>query len=116
MELNLDEIAKICHNTHVRYCSNMNLKGMTLSWNDVQENHKNIIKDSLQKIINGEIKNPKESHNNFVKQKEKEGWVYGEDYSLEDKINPRLTDFENLSINDKVKEILFFETALNFKK
>lgn len=111
--MNIEQIAKTCHAVHLAYCSEM-LFHTQPKWDELQNEHRETIIDSVQKIVNGTIKSKEDSHNNFIKNKKKNGWIYGETYSLIDKINPRLIGFDDLSLEQRIKEALFFECVTSF--
>ena len=110
-----EQIAKTAHSVHLAYCNEMGLKTQP-KWNDLELEHQNTILDSVERILSGEIKTKEDSHNNFVKFKKSNGWLFGEIYSLINKTNPRLVDYKNLSLENKVKESLFFECVKSFNK
>lgn len=107
------QIAKTCHAIHRAYCIENNIKTQP-EWNDLDEKHIEVIIDSVRKILSGEIKTKEESHLNFVKYKISQGWKYSKIYSVENKTNPRLTEFNNLTIEQRTKEALFIECVKSF--
>ena len=108
----ITQIAKTCHAVHRAYCKQMGIETQPV-WDEVSESHKDVIINSVLKILSGEINSKEESHFNFVMNKEAQGWKFGI-YSKENKTNPRLLPFEELRIEDQVKETLFFETVKSF--
>jgi len=114
MENKLIQVGKICHEVHRAYCKEINSKTQP-EWVNITNQHKEVILNSVKQILDGKINSPDESHNNFIKVKEEQGWVYSEKYSIENKTNPRLVPFENLSSKDRMKEILFFTIVSSFK-
>ncbi len=111
--MDLEQIGKTCHAVHLAYCNQMGIDTQH-SWEELSTEHKNTVIDSIRKIISGEINSVVESHNNFVKMKTAAGWVYGSTYSKESKTNARLLPFEMLVIDDRIKEVLFFECVKSF--
>lgn len=112
--LNYD-IAKVAHAVHLAYCKEMGIKTQP-EWQELDFTHKRTIVDSIGKIRSGEINSAEESHKNFVRKKIEDGWICGERYDKENKINPRLVSFDKLSITDRAKEVLFFECVNSFKQ
>lgn len=107
------QIAKTAHSIHLAYCKSVNHKTQP-EWENLADDHKYVIKTSVLKILTGEIKNVVQSHDLFLESKKKSGWIYGKDYSLEEKTNPRLVSFSKLDCHDKIKETLFFECVKSF--
>ena len=83
-------------------------------WDELSDEHSEAILDSVNKIMDGEINSREESHDNFVVYKKANGWVYGEEYNLSFQTNPRLCEFKDLSLEDRVKESMFFECVNSF--
>lgn len=60
----VEQIAKTCHEVH-----NVVLRiymNTTIPWEDKSEAHKEVVRDSVLKILNGDIKSPQQAHVNFV--------------------------------------------------
>lgn len=104
-----EQIAKTCHAAHNALCEE------PIPWELKTSEHKATVYSSIDKILSGEILSAKQAHDNFVARKKADGWVYGEEYSTEDKINPRVTEFENLGLIDLAKEKIFFNIVESFK-
>lgn len=71
--------------------------------------------NSISGILGGDIKSVEESHDNFVRCKKADGWKFSNVYSIENKTNPRLTTFDKLPPNERMKESLFFACVYSFK-
>lgn len=109
-----EQIAKTAHAVHKAYCDEMEIPTQPC-WDDVDQGHKDVVIDSVMKIMEGHITSAEISHINFVTMKLSQGWIYGEAYSRELKTNPRLVTFGNLSKEQRIKEALFFECVNSFK-
>ena len=108
------QIAKTAHAIHRAYCLEMNIPTQP-HWDLVDNEHKEVVYNSIRHILAGNVTNVAESHYNFIKGKQDTGWVYGEEYSLKNKTNPRLCIFKNLTQEQRIKEALFFECICSFK-
>jgi hypothetical protein len=106
------QIAKTAHAVHVTFCNEMIIATQP-AWDEISEEHRQVIISSVDKIVMGEITSKVESHNNFVAMKKSQGWRYGQ-YNSDYKLNPRLVPFEELTLMDRIKESLFFETVKSF--
>ena len=111
----IEQIAKTAHAIHRAYCLEMGIPTQP-KWEDVDNGHKDVVYNSVGQIMQGSIKSVEESHNNFIEYKYSQGWRYGKDYSLNFKLNPRMVDFSRLTIEQKIKERLFFECVTSFNK
>ena len=108
------KIAMACHAVHNVLCENHGLQ--VIPWEDKSDEHQAIVLDSITKILDGHVDSPEDAHNNFVGMKMEDGWEYGDEYSTENKTNPRLCDYEDLDDIDRMKEEFFFAVASSFKK
>lgn len=109
----LNQIAKTCHIVHTTFSQAIG-HGTQPSFDEVSEAHKNTIISSIEKILSGEITSPMQSHDNFVKEKLEAGWKHSDEYSIENKTNPRLVPFSELPNSNRIKEELFFNTVKSF--
>ena len=109
----IEQIAKTAHAIHRAYCLEMGIPTQP-KWEDVDNGHKAVVYNSIRHIINGTIKTVEESHNKFIESKYEQGWRFGEVYSIEDKLNPRMVDFSRLTLEQRIKERLFFECVSSF--
>jgi len=99
-------IAKTCHAAHLAYSNTHGLKTQP-AWKDVEKSHKDAMFSSIKNIMSGVLKSPEDSHKNFIKMKLDAGWIYGKEYSIENKTNPRLVKFEELNIHDVARGVIF---------
>ena len=109
----IKQIAKTAHAIHRAYCLEMGIPTQP-KWEDVNDDHKKVVYNSIKHIISEDIKTVEESHNQFVASKHAQGWIFGEAYSIENKTNPRMTDFSRLTKEQRIKEMLFFECVMSF--
>jgi len=58
----------------------------------------------------------KDTHDNWVKFKKSDGWVYGKEKNTELKTHPSLVPYEELSEYEKYKDELFKETVLFYQR
>lgn len=112
-ERSYEMIAQICHAAHNAYCEGL---GQTnIPWEMRSEKHKQTVISSVEKILEGKVLNPEHAHIIFVTQKIDAGWTYGEEYDVIEKTNPRLVVWEHLPIEEKLKDIMFFNIVNSFK-
>jgi len=100
------EIAKVCHEINRAYCEALG-DDSQLPWEDTPEWQK----DSAIKGVNFHIENPdstpQQIHENWLKQKEVEGWKYGKVKDAEKKEHPCCVPYDKLPIDQKAKDYLF---------
>ena len=112
-KMNKEQIAKTAHTVHLAYCKEMGILTQP-NWDDINESHRDMVLDSVSKILSGEISSREESHKCFLDHKLSDGWVYGKEYSLDNKTNPRLVEFNDLDEEQKIKDALFFSCVSSF--
>jgi hypothetical protein len=62
----------------------------------------------IDAITLGEVKQPSDSHESWLRQKQAEGWVYGEVKNPATKEHPCMVPYEKLSPEQQVKDHIFF--------
>lgn len=99
-------IAKICHDANKSYCET-HLDFSQKSWREAEEWQQ-------ESAINGvkfRLDNPEAGHdamhNNWMKEKVYNGWVYGEVKDMDAKTHPCIVPFEQLPIFQQKKYALF---------
>ena len=101
-----ETVAKVCHDANKSYCETI---GDTTqpTWETAPDWQK-------QSAINGVIfhmlnanTTPADSHNSWLKEKEADGWKYGEIKDPSKKEHPCFTAYENLPKAQQVKDYIF---------
>lgn len=107
-------IAQICHDANKSYCKSigdLTQKG----WDNAPDWQKeSAIKGVIFHLSNPEAK-PADSHNSWLKQKEAEGWKYGEVKDPEKKEHPCFIPYEQLPIEQQKKDFLFIAIVNCFR-
>lgn len=111
-EQSYEMIAQICHAAHNAYCETQGQSNM--SWENRSQKHRDTVINGVRMILEGEVNSPSRSHWKFVTQKIKDGWKYGEEYDVLEKTNPRLVSWDDLPMQEKMKDILFFNIVKTF--
>lgn len=112
--MNIELIAKLCHNVNKAYCESIG-DNSQLSW----ENAEKWQKDSAINGVKFHLENnttPKDSHDNWLKEKLKDGWVYGEVKCVESKTHPCIVEYDELPTQQKTKDYLFKSIVDTCKK
>jgi hypothetical protein len=100
------DIARVCHEANRAYCQTIGDDSQP-TWDDAPDWQK-------QSAINGVVfhlwnpnAGPDASHNNWLKLKQDEGWIWGVVKDPAAKIHPCILPFEQLPIEQQVKDYLF---------
>ena len=105
------EIARVAHETNRAYCESLGDFGQ-LSWGNVEQWQRDSAMNGVLAIRKGIVTRPEQSHENWLKCKEEEGWVYGEkkntDASVGCLTHPCMVPFNELPAEQQIKDHLFF--------
>lgn len=104
------EIAKQAHETNRGYCEKLG-DGSQLSWDDAPEAIRQSAIDGVKNIIANPGVTPKQSHDNWLKFKQTDGWTYGPEKDEAKKEHPCMVPYEELPEHEKVKDQLFTDTV-----
>ena len=104
--MKIEDIAKVSHEVNAAFC---------LAFGDYsQAPWEYAAKWQKESSINGvkfHIDNPKalpsHSHDSWLKEKEKNGWTYGEIKNYDKKTHPCMVPFEDLTDQQKAKDYIF---------
>lgn len=104
--LNIEQIARICHETNRAYCQSIGDDSQK-SWEEAEEWQR----DSAMKGVKFSLENPHASasaqHDSWLAQKEQDGWKYGPVKDAEKKEHPCFVPYEQLPLEQRLKDHLF---------
>ena len=106
MSEKIQKIARVCHEANRAYCLSLGDNSQPL-WEDAPEWQKESAKNGVQFRIDNPNSLPSDSHNNWLEEKRKEGWVYGEKKDADKKTHPCFVPYNELPIYQQVKDKLF---------
>ena len=109
----VEQAAKTCHEVNKAYCESLGDNSQP-SWEDAPDWQKNSAIDGVKNIIDGVIKTPEDSHKSWLAEKDKTGWVYGEEKDAEKKTHPCILPYEELPPEQRVKDDLFMAVVRSF--
>lgn len=98
--------AKIAHNVNQAYCKAIGENTMG-SWEDCPHWQKvSCYTGVIYHMENRDI-TPEQSHKSWLKHKRENGWVYGEVKDEVKKTHPCMVPYEELPIEQKIKDYIF---------
>lgn len=106
-------IAKVCHEVNKAYCESHNDFSQT-SWENAPEWQKSSIINGVTYNLENDV-TPEMSHENWLKQKLEDGWVYGKVKDPEAKTHPCIMRYEELPKYQRTKDSLFKAVVDSFK-
>jgi hypothetical protein len=110
---NVEQIAKICHEANKAYCESIGDVSQT-SWHKAPDWQR-------QSAINGvkfhleKDRQPEDSHESWMREKEEAGWRYGHVKDANKKEHPAMVPFKDLPQDQKIKDFIFSYIVKAFK-
>lgn len=102
----VDEIARLCHEVNRVYCENTGDYTQP-HWPDAPEWQKESARSGVRFHLNNHDASPSASHDNWLKDKEADGWKYGPVKDPEKKEHPCFVPYDQLPPEQRMKDYLF---------
>lgn len=109
----IEQIAKTAHEVNRAYCLSIGDTSQP-SWEDAPAWQKISTINGVKFHLNNPHAKPENSHNNWLKEKEANGWKYGAMKNLETKEHPCFVPYEQLPQEQKTKDYLFIGVVKSF--
>tara|TARA_R110000850_G_scaffold181957_1_gene307338 strand:+ start:2576 stop:3073 length:498 start_codon:yes stop_codon:yes gene_type:complete len=106
----LDAAAIACHEMNKTYCAAF-MDFDHEHWDDCPEALQNSARDGIIAICMNPAITPPELHNNWMMGKAAEGYVWGPTKSVVDKTHPSLIEYNELTYQERMKDLIFLSTA-----
>ena len=106
MSLSIEEIAKVCHEANRGYCKALG-DDSQLPWEEAPQWAKTSAINGVRFHLDNPNAGPSGSHENWLKEKEKEGWRYGEVKDPEKKEHPCYVPYNQLPKEQQAKDYIF---------
>lgn len=104
--MNINDIAGVAHDVNAAYCRSIG-DATQSTWVDAPEWMKQSARNGVIFHQANPDAAPSASHDNWLKEKETEGWVYGPVKDPAKKEHPCMVHFEALPAAQQAKDILF---------
>jgi hypothetical protein len=108
-----EKIAEICHNVNKTLCEFYGDHSHK-NWDDTPCDIKKSVIDGVEYHLREEV-TPKKSHENWLKFKINDGWVYGSEKNYEKKTHPSIVSYDKLPESEKLKDKIFKTIVDTFK-
>lgn len=109
----VEQIARTCHEVNKVWCE-WNGDDSQEPWDYSAEWQKNSARQGVIFCLNNPGVSPRQQHQNWCKDKQAEGWVYGPVKDPSKKQHPCLVEYEQLSDTHKFKDALFQSVVKSF--
>lgn len=103
---NYESIAKICHEANRAYCESLGDQSQ-LTWADAPQWQKTSAINGVAFHAEHPEADDAASHNSWLAEKVRTGWVYGEVKDPEKKTHPCIVSFSELPVEQQAKDKLF---------
>lgn len=104
--MTIDQIAQVCHETNRAYCATLGDFSQP-SWTDAPDWHKMSAVSGVKFALNNPESTPRNSHENWLADKTRDGWKYGPVKNVETKEHPCFVSYDELPESQQRKDDLF---------
>jgi hypothetical protein len=109
------KIAELCHEVNKAYCEALGDTSQA-SWNKAPDWQRQSAVNGVDFHLQTNPTSPADSHNSWLKEKEADGWKYGEVKDAEKKEHPCFVPYEQLPKEQKAKDYIFKAICDFFKE
>jgi hypothetical protein len=117
--MNVEQIAEVCHEANRAYCATIG-DAFQPAWLDApawqKDSARKGVEFHLEELAAGGTPKPEASHENWLKEKVADGWVYGEKKDPEAKTHPCCVPYQDLSRDQQRKDYIFIAIVKAFYK
>ena len=104
--ITFEDIAKTAHEVNRVYCQSIGDQSLS-SWEESPDWLKKSVLNGVQFHFTNPNASPRKSHENWLKEKEAEGWCYGPRKDPERKTHPCIMAYHDLPLAQRMKDYLF---------
>jgi len=112
--MDVQQIAKVCHEVNRAYCEALGDDSQS-SWEEAPEWQRTSAMNGVQYHIDNPDSAPSHSHEEWIKEKEADGWKYGEVKNAELKEHPCFVPYDQLPKDQQAKDFIFTAIVAQLK-
>jgi hypothetical protein len=105
-QIQIVDAARVCHEANRAFCETLG-DDSQLSWELAPEWQRQSAVKGVQFILDNPGAPTSSTHESWMKEKIKEGWVYGDVKDPEAKLHPCLVPYDALPLHQQTKDHLF---------
>jgi len=110
----VEKIARVCHEANRAYCIGIGDDSQP-SWENAPDWQKESARNGVMFHINNKDAGPSASHDSWMKEKVDAGWKFGPVKDPEKKEHPCIVPYEELPMEQKLKDSLFIAVVYALK-
>lgn len=103
--MSYEQIAKLCHEVNRAYCRSIGDDSQPV-WEEAPQWQKDSAINGVEFHMTNET-TPEQSHENWMREKITDGWIYGPVKNPEKKEHPCMVRYEELPAEQRTKDYLF---------
>ena len=102
----IERVATICHEANRVYCETMGDESQ-VPWDEAPAWQKESVVNGVIFHWNNPFAHPADSHQNWLREKEAQGWKYGPEKDVKKKLHPCCVPYDDLPRAQQLKDMLF---------
>lgn len=114
-EWEIKEIARVCHEVNRAYCTAIGDTSQP-EWEDAPQWQQDSAVSGVKAKIANPDSTPEDSHNGWLAHKQADGWVYGAIKDPNKKEHPCMVSYDQLPVEQRVKDYLFISVVRALSK
>lgn len=111
----VDELARIAHEVNRAYCQELGDFSVP-TWYEAPDWQKNSVAQGVLFVLNNPNATPADSHENWMKQKQLDGWTYGLVKDAKNKTHPCMVSYDQLPLEQRAKDAIFRALVLTIAR
>jgi hypothetical protein len=112
--MQVEQIAQVCHEANKAYCQSIGDNSQP-SWENAPDWQKQSAINGVKYHLETPDAKPEDSHNSWLKEKEADGWKYGEVKNPETKEHTCYVPYSELPAEQQKKDALFIAVVHSLK-
>lgn len=114
-KMRIPEVARVAHEMNKAFCESIGDNSQP-NWDDAPNWQKDSAINGVKFHLENPDASPSASHDSWLKQKQEEGWKYGEIKDADKKEHPCFVPYDQLPTEQKSKDYLFKQVIHSLKK
>jgi hypothetical protein len=106
----IERCACVCHEANRAYCATIGDVSQP-SWENAPEWQKTSAQNGIRFHVDHPDAKPSDSHENWLREKIADGWIWGPDKDPDKKEHPCCCPYDDLPMSQRVKDSLFMAVA-----